>query len=192
MAGSSTLLGKTLEGYKLDSGDLWGHSLTVAFGSRLIASKKKPDMENDAFAAGLIHDAGKLVLDAYIYERRDLFEEFVLNGEQTFLNAEKEILGFDHSEIAAEVCKTWKIPKSLNNAIRYHHHPSRAHGDELTNIIHVADSLALMSGIGAGVDGMLYKTDSKAIELLDLDEEALTEIITQTAETVEKIRESLH
>ena len=77
MAGSSNLLGKTLEGYKLDSGDLWGHSLTVAFGSRLIASKKKPDMENDAFAAGLIHDAGKLVLDAYIYERRDLFEEFV-------------------------------------------------------------------------------------------------------------------
>jgi len=30
---------------------------------------------------------------------------FLADGEQTFLSAEKEILGFDHAEIAAKVCE---------------------------------------------------------------------------------------
>ncbi|MBN1850185.1 MAG: HDOD domain-containing protein [Deltaproteobacteria bacterium] len=192
MAGSSRLLGKTLTGYQMEAGDLWSHSLIVAFGSRAIASKKLPEMENDAFSAGLIHDAGKLVLDNYIGERTSLFNEYISNGEQTFLNAEKEILGFDHGEIAAEVCKTWKIPNSLITAIRYHHHPLRSHGDILTYIVHIADSLALMSGIGTGLDGMQYRIEAKVLESLKLDENMLTDVIHETIETVEKLRESMN
>lgn len=97
MAGSSTLLGDSLEGYKLDSGDLWQHSLAVALASKIIAKKIKPDLENDAFAAGLIHDSGKIVLDKYLQERQPFFETFMKDGQKTFLDAEKAILGFDHS-----------------------------------------------------------------------------------------------
>ena len=47
MAGTLNVLGTTLKGYGLASGDLWLHSIAVAFGSRLIAEKKKPDLVND-------------------------------------------------------------------------------------------------------------------------------------------------
>ena len=70
MATSSKLLGDSLEGYKLDSGDLWKHSLAVAIASRLIAARTNKDLENDAFAAGLIHDAGKIVLNKYVLEEK--------------------------------------------------------------------------------------------------------------------------
>ena len=191
MAGSSSLLGNSLEGYQLDSGDLWRHSLAVAFASRLIAQKTQPELENDAFSAGLIHDAGKLVLDKYIYERKEMFHDFMSDGPKTFLHAEKEILGFDHSEIASEICETWKIPKSLITAICYHHNPSRSSENTLAYIVHVADALALMSGIGTGVDGMLYRMDEKAMEFLGLREEDLSTIIDQTVESVEKIAEQM-
>ncbi len=187
MAGSSKLLGNSLEGYKLDSGDLWRHSLAVALSSRLIALKTHPNLADDAFAAGLIHDAGKIVLDRYVLERNEQFESFMSDGQRTFLDAEKEILGFDHSEIAAEICKSWKIPKSLINAISFHHYPSRSRDDTLAYIVHVADSLSLMSGIGTGIDGMLYKMEGKAMELLGLAEEDLSSIIEETVESVEKI-----
>jgi HD-like signal output (HDOD) protein len=72
-----------------------------------------PDHENDAFASGLIHDAGKLVLDKYLLERNDVFTRFLSEGDKTFLEAEKQILGFDHAEIASEMCRTWKIPDAL-------------------------------------------------------------------------------
>ena len=187
MAGSSTLLGNSLEGYNLDSGDLWQHSLAVALASKIIAKKVKPDLENDAFAAGLIHDSGKIVLDKYLLERQSLFKAFMKDGDKTFLEAEKSILGFDHSEIAASMCESWKIPNVLTNAICYHHHPSRSKDSALAYVVHVADSLSLMSGIGTGIDGMLYKMDSKALEYLGLPEGSLASIIEETVDSVQKI-----
>jgi len=191
MATSSKLLGDSLEGYKLDSGDLWKHSLAVAIASRLIATRVHKDMENDAFAAGLIHDAGKIVLNKYVLERRDAFEEYMADDKKSFLNAEKDILGFDHSEIASEMCNIWKIPKSLTSAICFHHNPALSNDNVLASIVHVADSLALMSGIGAGVDGMLYKMDPRAQDFLKLGEESLRDILDETVESVEKITEQL-
>lgn len=189
MAGSSKLLGKSLDGYKLDSGALWQHSLAVAIASRIIARKKFPDLDNDSFAAGLIHDSGKLVLDNYVFERNAAFEDFMSEGKESFLNAEKSILGFDHSEIAAEMCKSWKIPTTLIKAITYHHYPARSKENILANIIHVADCLSLMSGLGTGIDGMLYKMDGKAMDFLGLNEEDIGSIIEETVESVEKISE---
>jgi HD-like signal output (HDOD) protein len=189
MATSSKLLGDSLEGYGLNSGDLWKHSLAVAISSRLIAAKGHKELENDAFSAGLIHDAGKIVLNKYVLERRDAFEDYMNDQSKSFLDAEKEILGFDHSEIAAGMCDVWKIPKSLVSAICFHHNPSSTNGNVLAIIVHVADALALMSGIGAGVDGMLYKMDQRAQESLGLNEEDLRAILDQTVESVEKITE---
>jgi HD-like signal output (HDOD) protein len=187
MAGSSKLLGESLDGYKLDSGDLWHHSMAVALASKIIAKKIKPEMENDAFAAGLIHDAGKIVLDKYLLERNTLFEDFMKDGEKTFLDAEKQILGFDHSEIAALMCQSWKIPNTLTTAICYHHYPSKSKDSMLAYIVHVADSLSMMSGIGTGIDGMLYKMDNKALEYLGLPEDKISLIIEETVDSVEKI-----
>ncbi|MGD9161083.1 MAG: hypothetical protein PVG39_21880, partial [Desulfobacteraceae bacterium] len=57
----------------------------------------------------------------------------------------------------------------------------------LAYIVHVADSLSLMSGIGTGIDGMLYKMDSKALDFLGLSEESMGPIIEETVDSVEKI-----
>ena len=63
MAGIFNLLGGRLKGYGLDSGDLWRHSMAVGLGARIIAKEKYPHRADDAFTAGIIHDAGKIMLD---------------------------------------------------------------------------------------------------------------------------------
>lgn len=42
-----------------------------------------------------------------------------------------------------------------NNRDLRSHNPAAARGNELASIVHAADGIALMSGIGAGIDGML-------------------------------------
>ena len=74
VAGISNLLSTDLKGYKLDSGDLWQHSIAVAFGSRIIANRKDTEFWDLSFFAGLIHDAGKLILDPYVYETKSDFD----------------------------------------------------------------------------------------------------------------------
>jgi HD-like signal output (HDOD) protein/DNA-directed RNA polymerase subunit RPC12/RpoP len=186
LACSSEILGKTLTGYDLDAGDLWAHSLAVAAGSQLIARKVNPSLEQDAFSAGLIHDAGKIILDPYIKERKDTFKAFVKEGKETFLNAEKNVLGFDHAELASEACTQWHIPAQIAFAIRHHHDPTPSKGEILSFIVHMADAIALMSGIGSGIDGMLYHMHPDAVTLLKINTDDMSAIMGQIAEYVDK------
>ena len=192
VAGISNLMSKNLKGYQLDSGDLWRHSIAVAFGSRIIANRKDTEFGNLAFFAGLIHDAGMLILDPYVYERKDSFDEFMADGENTFLNAEKTILGFDHSEIASELCQKWKIPNDQRIAIKFHHNPSKSNGNELAFILHMADYIAMVNGYGAGLNGAEYRTEEGVMEFLDLREEDVEYIKKDVQESVDKMSEEVH
>ena len=192
VAGISNLMSKNLRGYQLDSGDLWRHSIAVAFGSRIIANRKDTEFGNLAFFAGLIHDAGKLILDPYVYERKDSFDEFMADGENTFVNAEKTILGFDHSEIASELCQKWKIPNNQRIAIQFHHNPSKSDGNELAFILHMADYIAMVNGYGAGTNGAQYLTEDGVMEFLDLKEEDVEYIKKDVQESVEKMSQEVN
>jgi len=187
IAGTSSLLGNSLKGYDLEPGDLWRHSLGVAFGSRIIAKKQYSHLAVDAFTAGLLHDSGKLILDPYVFEQRERFREYLTDGQRDFLSAEKEILGFDHSEIASEVCQSWDIPHNLTTAIKYHHNPSRAKDSALTYIVHVADVISMMTGLGLGMDGMTYQMDPKAMEITGINEKDISHIMAEVLESVQKM-----
>lgn len=191
MACSSEILGKTLAGYNLDAGELWSHSLAVASGSQAIARRINPDLEQDAFSAGLIHDVGKIILDPYVRERKDEFMAFVDEGQRTFLKAEKHILGFDHAELASEVCEKWQIPSEIVNAIRHHHDPVAESGNILQFIVHTADAVAIMSGIGTGIDGMLYALHPDALKVLKLESEDISIFMGQIADYVEKTTQEM-
>ena len=137
-----------------------------------------------AFFAGLIHDAGKLILDPYVYERKDSFDEFMADSENTFVNAEKTILGFDHSEIASEFCQKWNIPDNQSLAIKFHHYPSLSEGCQLAYILHMADFIATMAGLGANADGMRYHLEDGTMEFLNIKEEEFDGIKDDVVESV--------
>jgi HD-like signal output (HDOD) protein len=187
MAGTSNLLSKTLKGYGVESEDIWRHSLAVGIGSRLIANIKKPDLINDAFMAGLIHDSGKIMLDDHVVKRKKEFEDLMMDPEKTFYEVEQQLLGLDHSEIGYEVCKCWGIPEILTAAVRYHHNPCRSQDNDLAHIVHMADFLAIQSDMGAGVDLTQCRVGDKTREFLDLKERDYDGIKQKVVEYVEKI-----
>jgi HD-like signal output (HDOD) protein len=186
IAATCKLLGGVLPGYGMESGALWRHSLAVAIGSQIIAQKRQPQLTNDAFICGLIHDAGKLILDKYISERKEAFNAFIGNGRESYRKAEKHLLGFDHSEIAADVCRRWMIPNLITIGVRYHHYPSRAQGNLLAYIVHLADAMAIVSGIGISI-AELDMIDDKAMAVVGLQAEELEHIKLNMLATVEKI-----
>ena len=198
LAGTSSLMGSKMFGYDLESGDLWRHSMSVAFASKTIANKKFPSLENDAFSAGLIHDVGKLILDRPVLNRKVLFDEYMGSGDKTFLAAERKILGFDHAEIGYEICCHWKIPEVLAQTIRFHHNPAQSKDDHLVYIIFMANTLANMAessemvgSIENGIDAMMYLVDDDAMAFLGLEEKDISAIITEMIDSVEKISQEM-
>ena len=189
-AGIQKSLEKKLPGYGLDSEDLWRHSLSVAMGSKIIASRKNPELEMVAHTAGLIHDVGKLILDPFVLDEKETFEVFIVSEQQTFLAAEQEILGFDHAEIAAEVCKKWGIPEVISSAIHYHHSPSSSLEVELAFILHLADYIPLVTGEGYEKDDYLYELEEGTMDYLDVDETAISDLSLELMESVANLLDS--
>ena len=190
VAGAQRSLEKKLPGYGLESEDLWRHSLSVALGSKIIASRRNPDLEMVAHTAGLVHDVGKIILDPFVLEKKEAFDSFLLQEQQTYLNAEQQILGFDHAEIAAEVCKKWSIPEVISSAIRYHHSPSSSLEVELAFILHMADYISLMSGEGYEDCDYLYELEQGTMDYLDFDQNDISELTLELMESVANLMDS--
>jgi HD-like signal output (HDOD) protein len=186
LASSSDLLDRVLDGYGFGSGDLWKHSLSVGIGSRILASRNNPELSETSFSVGLIHDAGKLVLDKYVQERKEEFEEIMEHGRLTFMAAEDKIFGFNHAEIGFDVCNRWSIPEEIATAINYHHTPSSSNNNELAYIVSMADAIvnmaeasAKMGGMGAEIEAWMYMLDDGTMEFLGLKEEDVKPIMDE-------------
>jgi HD-like signal output (HDOD) protein len=187
IAASSQLLSKQLSGYMLHPGDLWKHSLAAALGSRISAEKINAECIEDAFIAGLLHDAGKLILDPYVVERKKAFKKALENGQPKFIDAEKEVLGFDHAEVMSRAVRFWRYPENQSIAIRYHHYPSRSENSELAFIIHLADFIAKEAGFKSEGRGSQPEIDPQTLSYFGFQKEDLSHIIAEITTSVEKL-----
>jgi putative nucleotidyltransferase with HDIG domain len=186
-AGTSTLFSKALEAYHMKPKDLWQHSLTTALGSRKIANIVNPALANEAFLAGLFHDVGKLILDEHIFSRNEAFKRLLGNSPNNHFKAEKEILGFGHSEVASVFCKKWTFPKTVTRAIRHHHHLNPNPYDELACILYAANNLARISANGNGTGDIRQQIDEGVLKSLALKENTLISIKSEVDESVRQI-----
>jgi len=178
---TSKMMGKSLEGYDLDSTEVWAHSLSVAVGAKIIAEKKFPSHVNNAFDAGLIHDSGMIIIDQHIKENKKAFLGLKEKG-LSVQDAEKKILGFNHAEIASEFFKKWNLPPEQTRAIKYHHFPSESDGDELSYILHVADYISFLSN-----PQKKYDLEDGALSFVGLEEDQLEELGQEIKESVNDI-----
>ena len=186
MAGAVGILSGSMPGYGYDSQELWKHSLAVAFSAKMIAERKNRDLIYEAHTAGLIHDVGKIILDKYILENMDRISVYMVQEEKSFLEAERDIFGFDHAEIASEVCRTWKIPEKITLAIGCHHQPSNSNGDELSYVLHMANHIAARSGNSYDEDEALSELESGTVDFIGLRQEEISGIILKVFEAVDQ------
>ena len=190
--GVSNVLGRKLKGYGFESGELWLHSIATGFCSRILAEKKNRELASDAYTGGLLHDVGKIILDLYVLERKAAFDDFMKDETRMVLDAEKAILGFDHAEIASDICRKWHIPENVTIAIQYHHYPSLSKGSELAHIVHAADYLVRLSGLGYEDDDLMYELEEGAREFLSFKQENFSAITFQVLEYVQKLQSAYH
>ncbi len=185
MAGSlAAFMSRPAPGYGLDRGDLWKHSVAVAGGARLAASKFGHEVAEEAYHAGLLCDIGKLAFEVLL---RDVDLDDPAWRDRPLPELEAEHFGIDHASLGAEMARRWRLPPPLLEAIAYHHRPSQAgEGAIHAAAVHVADYAATMLNIGVGREGLQYSLDPIALERLGWTEVEFYDLVERIEPLVEE------
>jgi putative nucleotidyltransferase with HDIG domain len=172
---------KSLDGYQAESGELWRHSLHTAIAAREVVKHAKQAINiESAFTGGILHDIGKAVLNEYLQGQAETLLASVEAKEAAdFSDAERKLLGLDHSEVGLALATHWNLPALLRQCIRFHHTPAEAEEGlrGLVYAVHLGDAIAMMGGSGTGADALLYPIDEGWSAYFNLDEIALEQLI---------------
>jgi len=162
---------------------LWKHSLGVSVTAGVVARRLGLKDPEEIQVAGLIHDIGKVVLKV---EGPTYFEEVnekVVEKNITFIEAEQEVLGFDHTRIAEWLCDKWNLPAALRDPITLHHKPLTARDSaESTGVVHMADVLVRAVGFGNGGDPGVPVLEREIVRSLGLTLSDVEEILNDMEE----------
>jgi putative nucleotidyltransferase with HDIG domain len=166
----SPLMKKSVPGYDLRSEELWRHSVAVSVAAEILVKALKIPDADEVFTAALLHDVGKLVLG------------------NSFDVAESMVLGTNHAEVGGQILHKWSFPAELVNAVQWHHDPeSCENGCVLSDIVHVANTLGLMTGFGKVEEGNGFEPIGLVADRLGLKPNHLDAMVQQTSDGVQKL-----
>lgn len=181
----SKMMEKELKGYALEKNDLWTQSQTCAILSRYIAKDIGFYNPETAYIAGLLRDIGKTILNYYVEKEYNAIANRVEFGKIPFLEAEEEILGFNHAQVGERIAKKWNFPGDLIEAIAFHHKPELSAIDpQLVSIVHVADAITMMIGISIGADGLNYIFSPVALHNLNYNTQDIERLISKSYDLI--------
>jgi len=133
---------KKISGKKFHQKKYWTHSVLTAFLSKKIADDLGYSFSGEAFTSGLLHDLGLPLIFQFFPDEFGEIIDRVNNGEGTYLEIEKKVLGATHCEIGKFLVDKWNLPESLSEAVLHHHDPNQENiFRELTSVVHLADYL---------------------------------------------------
>jgi len=165
---------KPLRGYDLPAGALLDHAVAVAVGVDALARELRIAAPRETFTAALLHDIGKILLGTFIEVDADEIRKAAFDGKISFERAEEAVLGIDHAEAGAVLLESWNCPAEIAAVARWHHRPDEApEGGNAIRLVHIADAISMMQGIGAGSDGLNYRMSDATVGCLKLTDETV-------------------
>lgn len=154
----------------------WRHSMFCAIVSRLLAQRCHVLHPERLFIAGLLHDIGQLIIFHKLPDAARHVLSRVSNNEELF-HAEQELLAFSHADVGAELMKSWQLPASLQETIKFHHNPDQAPNNPLeAAIVNIANYVTNNEEFGGTTDHPCSSIDPCAWKITNLSEDIVAEV----------------
>jgi putative nucleotidyltransferase with HDIG domain len=122
---------------------LWEHSVTVAALAQHIATAEgcPKAVVEESFAAGLLHDIGKVI---FLSEMLDKYRPVLESDPASTVALELELLGCTHAQLGAYLVSIWGLPLPLVHVVAYHHSPAQTADMQFSSLtaVHFADAIA--------------------------------------------------
>jgi putative nucleotidyltransferase with HDIG domain len=173
-------LGMSTPGYAAEANGLWNHSLSTGVGAEYLAGVENygDGPASAAFTAGLLHDIGKTVINKVLTPKARADIRLIIAGQMlTRAEAEKSVLGADHSEVGACLLKRWLLPEPIVEAVANHHSPVVKPSVQLSAVVYLANCSAHLCGATQGWETHIAQVNQKSSELLGMDVKEIERLV---------------
>lgn len=177
----------------IDIREFWKHSLGVAVAGDIIAQRIRHPGSEEIFAAGLLHDLGKLALAKVA---RTKFSKAVEQAkkEGIILRTAERHQGLPpHDLVGKTLAEQWRFPPALRAAIGMHHqsHPMRIQTapknlQGLLDAVVLANTLCRRFEIGDAGDPTIPEIDRELMDRLGLFDKDIPQIKGEMTRKVEQ------
>ncbi|NOZ57897.1 MAG: HDOD domain-containing protein [Calditrichaeota bacterium] len=160
--------------------EFWKHALAVAASARFISVDWRLGVHDDAYAAGILHDIGKVVLDQYLHAEFVRSLKLSQREGMSLHEAERRVIGASHCDVGEYLCESWSLPVRLGEAVALHHKPSVIRSDpRLVSVVHVADSMVRQLQLGHSGNYGPIEYNEAALEELNTGPERIADLLSK-------------
>lgn len=145
--------------------ELWRHCTAVAAAARFLAQRLGRDADM-AYTAGLLHDIGRMALDACF---PDAYAQVLArrnSGSISLYDAELAVFGMDHAAVAAELTRVWQLPEAIIAAVGAHHPEYAGSPDAYGDVVHLADIVCKALRLGSSGELAVVTDEAQVLQRL--------------------------
>jgi HD-like signal output (HDOD) protein len=130
------------------------HGFLTGVVASSLNSELRCGFQGEEFAAGLLHDFGRMLLALCFPATFPQFDSLNSRERDFDLRAEHAAAGVDHCEAGQWFARSKKLPDEFAAVMRYHHHPADSEmAPELVGLVSFADDIVnhlTLTGTAAG------------------------------------------
>lgn len=155
---------------EFDLEGFWQYSIGTAISASAVAKKTGLWQDEEAFMAGLLHGVGKIIMNQFMPDDLSRVVQQVKAKDCLFSEAERDLLGYNHTEVGGALLEKWNLPEAIVDAVGHAETPLAAtKAQDLAIVLHVADILTRSLLIGFPGDRKIPQADPAAWAKLNLD-----------------------
>jgi len=170
----------------------WHHCLCVAVTSKMLAAKQgiEPRYQEEYFAAGLLHDIGKIPHNAVMASEYMQMVTTADREHKPLYVIENEAEGFNHCATGEIIANLWKLDDSIKDTILFHHDVKSYTGvnSNIVCTVAVANYFSLVYEVGFAGDRKPEKPDQKIWDAIGIHEDFFLDIMEVLYQEIEKAR----
>jgi HD-like signal output (HDOD) protein len=152
---AASLIDRIPDSRNIDYDAYWRFSLAVGLVAEVAARAQRRD--DDAFAAGLLHNVGRLALDQYEPETMSEVAQIARRQHTSIHIAEQSLLGYMDADLGGALAKRWNLSRDIVEAIREHPRPYLMvpDRDSLAAVVVLARTYVQSCGLPDGIEDHL-------------------------------------
>jgi putative nucleotidyltransferase with HDIG domain len=183
--------------------DFWKHSVAVACCAELLAEAIQAAGGRDAgfnpseaFVCGLLHDLGKVALDAILPKSFARVVEAVDLLRSNIADVERMVIGLDHMVVGKRLAERWELPQIIRETIWLHGQlpealPASVKYPRMINVVTLADLIVREQHLGYSGNWTFTLNRKRLIESIGLTQQSVDDANTKLMDRVESRAKAL-